>query len=135
LHNGTRTGVVVVGLAPVDRGGGGERHHAGLGINRSAWEPEAFHVPRRLGHSAGPDPVLGVRHDIGGEHDGVDKLHVFGLRKPKVLTLEQKPKRIGRWHHAGDALGSAGTGKQANLDFRQSHARVRALACDPVMTR
>ena len=65
----------------------------------------------------------------------IDELHVFGLRKPKVLTLEQKPKRIGRWHHAGDALGSAGAGKQANLDFRQSHARVRALACDPVMTR
>jgi hypothetical protein len=53
----------------------------------------------------------------------------------KLIALQQEPERIGRRHYAGDALRPAGAGKQADLDFRQSHARARALACDPVMAR
>ena len=99
-----------------------EDHHAGLGIDRAAGQPEAVDVPRRLGLAAGLDPVLGGLDQIGGRHDRVDELHRLGAVEAELLALEQQLQRIGRRQHARDALRAAGAGKQADLDLGQADA-------------
>ena len=128
-----RAGIVVVGFAPVDGVGRGERHLAGRGIDRSAGQPEILLVPWRLGLAARLDPVFGVLHQLSGRHDRIDELHRFGLRQPKLVALEQELERVARRHHAGNPLGSAGAGKKSDLDLGQPDTGLFALGCHPVV--
>jgi hypothetical protein len=134
LQDGACRGVVVVGLAPIERIGGGERHHAGLGVDRPARQAEAFHVPGRLRLAMRLDPAFGMRDEFGGGHDRIDQFDRLGLRRANQIALEQKLQRITRRQHAGNALRAAGTGKQADLDLRQAQARLVAVGRHPVMT-
>ena len=133
LHDRARGRVVVKSLAPIDRVRRRKNLHPGLGIDRPAREPKTLHVPRRLRLAAGLDPVLGALDQVGRGHHGVDDLHALGLRQPDLVALEQKLQGIARRHDAGDALGAAGAGKEADLDLGQPDSRLRIVAGDAVM--
>ena len=134
LQDGARRRVIVVGLAPVDGVRGRERHHPGLGEHRSARQPEALDVPRRLGLAARLDPVLGGLNEIRGGHDGVDELHRFGAVEPDLISLEQKLQRVGGRQHASKALRAAAAREQPDLDLGQPDAGLGIVRRDPVMT-
>ena len=128
LQDGARGRVIVVGLAPVDRVGGRERHHAGLGIDRAAGQPETLLVPGPPWRTARLDPVLGALDQLGRGRDGIDELHALGLLQAKLVALEQELQRVCRLQHACHPLGAAGAGKQPDLDLGQAHARLLASA-------
>ena len=65
LHDGARRRIIVVGLAAIDRVAGREHHHAGLGIDRPARQPEFLVVPGRDRLAAALDPVLGGLDQVG----------------------------------------------------------------------
>ena len=133
LHDRARRRVVVVGLAAIDRVRRRERHHAGLGIDEPARQPEAVDIPRIHRLAAVLDPFLGRGDEVAGRHDGVDDFHALRLRDPDLVALEQELQRVARHHHARDALGAAGAGKQPDLDFGKADARFRIVGSDPVM--
>ena len=133
LQDGARGRIVVVGLAPVDRIGGWERHHAGLGIDRAARQPEIFPVPWRLGGAAGLDPILGALDQVGRGHDRIDELQALGLRDPELIALEQKLQRIRRLEQPRHSLGAAGAGEQPDLHLGQADARLLGVGGDAVV--
>ena len=133
LHDGARGGIVVVGLAAVDRVAGREHHHAGLGEHRTARQLEALFVPGRDRLAAALDPVLRGLDHVGGRHDGVNQVQRLGLVELDRLALEQELHRVLRLHDARHALGAAGAGEQADLDFGQTKPRLRIVGGDAVM--
>ena len=134
LEDGARRRIIVVGFAAVDCVGRREGHHAGLGIDRAAGQPEALFVPRLDRLAAALDPVLRGFDEIGGGHDGVNEFGVFGAVERKLVALEQKLQRVGGLHHARNALRAAGAGKQTDLDLGQAEARLRIFRSDAIMT-
>ena len=134
LHDGARSRIVVVGLAPIDRVGGRERHHPGLGIDRPARRPEAVSVPWLFGAATGLDPILGGLHQISRRRDGIDQLHLLGAVGAQQVALEQVLQRIGGRQDAGDAGRAAGAREQTDLDLRQADAGARVITGHPIVT-
>ena len=135
LQDRARGRIIVVGLAAIDRVGGREHHHVGLGVDEAAGQLEAVDVPRRLGLGIGLDPLLRGLDEVLGRHDGVDHLHALGAVDTELVALGEHREGIARRHHAGDALRAAGAGKQADLDLGQADARLRVLRGDAMVAR
>ena len=132
-HDGARRRIIVKGLAAVDRVAGREHLHAGLGEHRAAGQLEALLVPRRDRLAAALDPVLCGLDHVGGRHDGVDQVQRLGLGEIDRLALQQQLHRILRRHDARHALGAAGAGEQADLDFGEAEPGLGIFGGDAVM--
>ena len=134
LQDRARRRIIVVGLAAIDA-----RWPAGTSSCRP-WNrpgrPAAGNLRRPRAPSAVPPALIqsfAVCTRSGGRHHGVDQLHRLGPVELELVALEQKLQRIGRLQHAGDALGAAGAGKQADLDLGQAEPRLRVVGGDAVM--
>ena len=66
-------------------------------------------------------------------HDGVDQIQRLGLGEIDRLALQQQLHRILRRHDARHALGAAGAGEQADLDFRQAEPGLGIFRGDAVV--
>ena len=133
-HDGACSRIVVVGLAAIESVGRREDVHAGCRIDRTARQLESLDVPRRDGLAAVLDPLLRRRDEIGGRHDGADDVGGLGLRERHLVALEQQLQRIRRRHQTRQALRAAATGKQADLDFRQTEPRLRIVGGNAIVT-
>ena len=58
------------------------------------------------------------------------RLGAVGL---ELVALEQKLQRVGRLHHARDALRAAGAGEQADLDLGQAEPGLGVVGGDAVV--
>ena len=130
-----RGGVVVVGLAPVDRIGGGPDHHAGGRVDLARGGLELRLVPGSDSRAAGGDPGLGLGHDLVPARDLVDEAHVAGHQGADLLALEQHLQGVAGLHQAGHALGTAAAREQADLDLGQADAGLGVVREHPVMAR
>ena len=134
MQDGLGRRIIVLCLAAINGIGRRPHHHAGGRIDLSGRRAEFRIIPRRKALIAGRDPCFGLRQQFGLGCDGVDEVH--GLRRlcADLLALEQHLQGVTGGHQPGDALRATGTGKQADLDFRQADAGLRTVGCDPVMT-
>ena len=135
LHDRARGGIVVVGLAAVDRVAGGEDHHAVLGKDRTARQLETLLVPRRDRLAAALDPVLCGLDQIGRRHHRADDVLCLGLGEIDRFALQQHLHRILRLQHARQPLRAAAAGEQPDLDFRQAEAGLGIVRRDAIVTR
>ena len=57
----------------------------------------------------------------------VNEAHALGCRRAQLIALEQHLQGVAGLHQAGDALGAAGAGKQADFHFRQADPRLAGI--------
>ncbi len=125
--------IVVRRLLAIKRVRGRPCHHAHLRPDRAAGQLEAVDVPRLLRLRRGLDPGLRSADQVRGRDDVVDELHGLGAVEPDLVALEQELERVGRAHHARDALRAACAGEEPDLDLGQAEARLRIVGRDAVM--
>ena len=99
----------------------GDQHHALLGRGI------ALHIPRGDGAGIGGEPRLGHGDDFACGGDGV---HQPGLQRrlwPERLAREEQIERGFGADQAGQALGAARAGQQADVDFGQANHGLRII--------
>ena len=125
--------IIVVSFAAINGVGRRPDHHALRRKNLAGRELELRIVPRRLGVRVRLHPSLGERDDLIGGRDLVHEAHLLRRGRADLIALEQHLQRVRRWHEPRDALRAAGAGKEADLDLRQSDARLVRIGDDAIV--
>ena len=128
-------GIIVVSFAAIDGVGRRPDHHALRRKNLAGRELEFRVVPGRLGVRIRLHPSLGERDDLTGGRDLVHEAHLLRGSRANLIALEQHLQSIRRRHQPRDALRAARAGKEADLDLRQSDARLVRIRNDAVVAR
>ena len=134
LHDGASGGIIIKGLPAIDSVRRSKHRHAGCRLDGPARQFEAVDIPRRLGGTARRNPILGGFDEFASGDHGIDELHRLSAVDLKVIAFQQKLQRVGRLHHARDALRTTAAGEKADFDLRQAEPRLVVCCGDAVVT-